>query len=118
MKAVLFISLVAALVAAGCGQDSGKSGAGTNSSSISGNPVDAPADYLRAVVKGQEAAVKTVDTASLTRAIQMFNVEEGRNPKDLNELVEKKYLPKLPAVPSGMKLVYDAQAGTVKVVRQ
>ena len=24
----------------------------------------------------------------------MFNVEHGRNPKDLNELVEKKFIPK------------------------
>ena len=27
----------------------------------------------------------------------MFTVDQGRNPKDLNELVEKKYLPQLPA---------------------
>ena len=48
----------------------------------------------------------------------MFNVEKGRNPKDLDELVTEKYLPKLPAAPYGMKLVYDAAAGKVKVVKQ
>ena len=48
----------------------------------------------------------------------MFNVEQGRNPKDLNELVEKKFIPRLPAAPTGMKLEYDATAGKVTVVKQ
>jgi hypothetical protein len=48
----------------------------------------------------------------------MFGVDQGRNPKDLNELVEKKYIAKIPAVPNGMKLDYDATAGKVKVVKE
>ena len=48
----------------------------------------------------------------------MFNVEHGRNPKDLNELVEEKLIPRIPDVPRGMKLDYDAAAGKVKVVKQ
>jgi hypothetical protein len=48
----------------------------------------------------------------------MFSVENGRNPKDLNELVEKKFIPKVPDAPRGMKLEYDATAGTVKAVKQ
>jgi hypothetical protein len=48
----------------------------------------------------------------------MFNVQEGRYPKDLNELVEKKYMRVLPEPPYGMKIVYDPNTGTVKVVRQ
>ena len=78
----------------------------------------APVDYLRAAGKAQQSAVKTVDTSSLNRAIQMFNVDQGRNPKDLNELVEGKYLPRIPDAPYGMKLVYDANTGTVKVVKK
>jgi hypothetical protein len=45
-------------------------------------------------------------------------VDQGRNPKDLNELVEKKFYPKLPDAPMGMKLEYDATAGKVTVVKQ
>ena len=59
-----------------------------------------------------------MDTTSVNQAIQLFNVDQGRNPKDLNELVEKRYLPMVPAAPAGSKLVYDATAGTVKVVKQ
>ena len=54
----------------------------------------------------------------LTQAIQLFNAQEGRNPKDLNELVEKKYIGQIPDAPYGMKIVYDATAGQVKVVKQ
>ena len=48
----------------------------------------------------------------------MFNVDQGRNPKDLNELVEKKFIPKLPDAPRGMQFQYDATAGKVTVVKQ
>jgi len=84
----------------------------------SGGLLTAPVDYLAAVARAEQSAVKTVDVASLTQAIQQFNVEEGHYPKDLNELVELKYIPKIPAVPYGMKLVYDASSGQVKVVKQ
>ena len=52
------------------------------------------------------------------RNIRLFNVQEGRNPKDLNELVTKQYLGALPYAPAGMKLVYDANEGKVSVVPQ
>lgn len=118
MKKVSLLCVAAVLALSGCDQNSSKGGSGTNAASSSGNPADAPAGYVGALVKGQQTAVKTIDTASIQKAIQMFNVSEGRNPKDLNELVEKHYMPTLPEPPTGMKIVYDAQAGTVKVARQ
>jgi hypothetical protein len=78
----------------------------------------APVDYLSTVAKAQQSAVKTVDTAFINHAIEMFNVEEGHLPKDLDELVAKKYLPKIPEAPFGSEIVYDAKAGTVKVVKK
>jgi len=87
----------------------------TNSSS--GSPVTAPADYLGALGRGKETAVKTIDVARLTEAIQMFNVQEGRYPKDLNELAEKKYINQVPDAPYGLKLDYDPVSGQVKVVK-
>jgi hypothetical protein len=81
-------------------------------------PTNAPGGYLGAVMKGQQTAVKVIDTTSIDKAIQLFSVENGRNPKDLNELVEQKFLPRIPETPFGTKLVYDSNAGTVKVVAQ
>jgi hypothetical protein len=117
MKMSYCLSVAAGLLLAGCGGKSDKPAAATNTTSSGSSPLSAPADYLGALGKGQQNAVKTVDTASLNQAIQMFNVDQGRNPKDLNELVEKKFIPKLPAPPFGMKLDYDANSGKVKVVK-
>lgn len=89
-----------------------------NAASKPTSAADAPAGYLGAVMKGQQTAVKTIDTTSIDKAIQLFSVENGRNPKDLNELVDQKFLPKIPETPYGTKLVYDAASGTVKVVPQ
>jgi hypothetical protein len=84
----------------------------------SGNPVTAPVDYLGAVAKSQQSAVKTIDIAQISQAVQMFQAAEGRYPADLDELVRERYLQKIPAAPYGMKIDYDASKGQVRVVKQ
>jgi hypothetical protein len=118
MKSLFYISLTLGLLLAGCGDKSDKpASATTNAASQGSTPASAPADYLGALGKGQQSAIKVTDVSSLDKAIQMFNVEQGRYPKDLNELVEQKYLPRIPAAPYGTKLEYDAKAGKVRVVK-
>jgi hypothetical protein len=118
MKTLFWCSLAGSLLLIGCGGSSDKPAQPTNGAAGGSSPLSAPADYVGALGKAQQSAVKTTDTASLNQAIQMFNVEHGRNPKDLNELVEGKYISKIPAAPYGMKLQYDATTGKVKVVKQ
>ena len=119
MKTTFCIAAAVAMLLLGCGQDSNKPASGsTNASGSSGSVLTAPVDYLRAAGNAQKSAIKTVDTASLNRAIQMFNVEKWRNPKDLNELVQEKFIPQIPPAPAGMKLVYDADSGKVSVAPQ
>jgi len=84
----------------------------------SGNPLTAPLDYIESAGKAQKSAQKTVETASLNKAVQMFQVQEGRNPKDLNELVTSEIMTALPKPPYGMKFQYDAASGRVQVVPQ
>lgn len=115
MKAILPISCCAAMVLVGCGDSGSGSGQQTNSTS-SGNPLNAPAEYGQGLVNAKQKAVKTADTASLTRAIQMFQVSEGRFPKDLKELVSLDYITKIPDAPYGQKIVYNAANGQVSVV--
>ena len=110
--------MAAGLVAGGCGGKSDKSATATNANASGSSSLDAPADYLRGLNKAEVSAVKTVDTSRLTQAVQLFNVEKGRNPKDLDELVKEKFLPQLPPVPYGMKLVYDPDSGKVSVEKQ
>lgn len=105
MKATPAIFFGALLLCSGCGEDKS-------------SPVTAPVDYVATAVKQEQSAIKTVDTTALNQAVQLFNVQEGRYPKDLNELVAKKYIGKLPDAPAGMKLNYDATEGKVTVVKQ
>jgi hypothetical protein len=112
MKTCCGLMLVAAAVAlGGCGKEQ-------NAPPPTATPAKIPAGYLGTLVKGQQIAVKTIDVTALNQDIQLFNVQEGRLPKDLNELVTQHYLGALPNPPAGMKLVYDAGQGKVSVVPQ
>jgi hypothetical protein len=118
MKAPINLCLAAILFTACSQKTESPPAAATNAANAEATPANAPAGYLGALAKGQQSAVSTVDTTSLDKAIQMFAVENGRNPKDLNELVQQKFIPKIPEPPYGSKLVYDANSGTVKIVKQ
>jgi len=111
MKFPVFGFALAALVLAGCG----KSDSGSTSG---GNPPNASADYAGALGRSQARAVSTIDLTSLKEAIQMFSVNEGRFPKDLNELVQTKVINHIPEAPHGMKIVYDPATGNVSMVAE
>jgi len=121
MRYLLPLCVACVLTITGCGDSSASKGpaaGGTNTNSSTGSPLTAPVDYLDSINKGQRSAERTVDTASITKAIELFHVENGRFPKDLNELVTEKFLPQIPTPPRGMKITYDAGTGKVKVVAQ
>jgi hypothetical protein len=101
-----------------CGSKDTTPGKSTNPPAASGNPITAPVDYLGAVAQAKKTSEKTIDTVYLNQAIQLFHTTEGRYPKDLNELAAEKYINRVPDAPYGMKIVYDAARGEVKVVRQ
>jgi len=84
----------------------------------SGNAAAAPLNYVGAAVQGEQKAFKTIDTVSLNEEVQLFNAQEGRYPKSLDELVQKNYLHQLPQPPAGQKIVYDAAQGKVSVLPQ
>jgi len=117
---IALVSIATLALAAGCGKESGASSTAsrTNTSSGGDSLVTAPVDYLNTISKQKHDAVKKIDVAFVNQAIQLFQVQEGRNPRDLNELVEKKYLAAVPETPYGTRLDYDAEAGTVKVVNE
>jgi hypothetical protein len=101
---------LAGLLLAGCGK--------SDSTASGGNSGNSSADYAGALGRSQARAVTAVDLASLKQAIQLFNVNEGRNPKDLNELVQAKLISKIPDAPTGMKIAYDPATGNVSMVPQ
>jgi hypothetical protein len=116
MKTCCGLMLVAtALVVGGCGKEQSSP---PPAAAPAATPAGAAGGYLGTLARGQQVAVKTIDVTSLNEEIQLFNVQEGRNPKDLDELVAKKYLGALPHPPAGMKLVYDAAQGKVSVAAE
>jgi hypothetical protein len=59
----------------------------------------APVDYLGAVNKANKFANKSIELAQVNKAMQEFKITEGRNPKDLAELVESGFLAQEPKAP-------------------
>jgi hypothetical protein len=116
MKPTLACALALGALLAGCGEKSGSPG--TTKRSDTGNPAAAPGDYLKSTAKSQKIAVKTINTAALNKAIELFYVQEGRYPKDLDELVGKKLIAEIPEAPAGMKIVYDGRLGVVTVEKE
>lgn len=117
MKTSLLFCAALAFGLVGCGDSPNKGDGASTNAPTGGNVATAPVDYLKSATDTRHDMVKTVDVTSVNKAIDLFNVQEGRFPKDLTELVTKKYLPLVPTPPFGSKLEYDASAGTVKVVK-
>ncbi|MDQ6632330.1 MAG: hypothetical protein M3Y82_11355 [Verrucomicrobiota bacterium] len=111
-----FVILASSLILIGCEKKTAPPPAPT-ANAPDENPLHAPGNYVGAVVKAQNSAVKTIGLAEINSAVSRFYVEEARYPKDLNELVEKKYLAVIPDLPRGMKYVYDPNSGQAKVVK-
>jgi hypothetical protein len=109
------IFLAGALLIGGCGKEQTTATASAPAQNATPPNRDG---YLGTLARGQQVAVKGIDTASLNQAVQLFNAQEGRFPKDLDELVTMHYMGKLPDAPAGMKLNYDAAQGKATVVPQ
>lgn len=110
----LTLIAVACLCFAGCEKKSPTPKA-TDSSS-SGNPLTAPADYVGAIGKAKKSAERTTGTVGIDQALKTFFAEEGRYPKDLDELKAKGV--NVPNPPDGMKWDYDPKSGIAKPVPQ
>jgi hypothetical protein len=118
MKTLIPFSIIATVLLAGCGENSSNSSATNNVSTNNlGNPIAAPVNYLGAVMQAQRYSEQQIDLAYVNQAIQQFNAGEGHYPTNLQEMIPN-YLGKMPQAPYGYKIVYDANTGTIKVVKQ
>ncbi len=110
MKAItsLGLALAAALAFSGCGKND----------STPQNPPSASSSTLSNALAGaKNNSDKTIDVSYINQALQLYNVQEGHYPKTLDEL-KPNYVPTLPILPPGMKLVYDPTNGTAKIVQE
>ncbi len=114
MKTLAVLPLMAGVLFGGCRKEQESKPA--PSSTSGGNPITAPVDYLGAVAKAHKTVSTKVAGAGLEQTIKIFNAQEGRYPKDLNELVSPEYLNAIPPPPAGMKYTYNPKDGVLKVV--
>jgi len=91
--------------------------ASTNTASSASSPLTAPVTTSAPCAKGQQLAVKTVDTASLDRASKCSVWSRGAFQRP-ERVGPGKVHAEAPEPPYGMKLVYDPNTGIVKVVKQ
>jgi hypothetical protein len=118
MKPTLALGILLGSLLAGCGEKPSAPAKSDSASDSASDAAAAPADYLKSAAKSQKSAIKAVDTVALNKAIELFFVQEGRFPKDLDEMVEKGLISKIPPAPAGMKIVYDAKDGLVTVEKE
>jgi len=124
MKTSFLILPVVGMFLVGCGKSTSNPPAQNTNTISQPKPTTNTAEvakpsggYLGALVQANQYAVKTIDISYLNQAVQLFQTQEGRLPKDLNELVPN-YVAKLPYAPYGSRLNYDATSGAVTVVKQ
>ena len=105
--------MLTSLVFVGCNDSSQTKG----SSSDKAATANAPAGYLNNAAKAHKRAVKTTDITAMNKAIESFYVQEGRFPNDLLELVERRYLPRIPTLPTDSAWDYDTNTGIVIIIK-
>lgn len=114
MKYAAFCSLVALAFVTGCDRLA-------DSSAQSNRPLTndgAYGNYIAGLAQAKQDAGKTVDVASLREEIRLFQVDKGRYPNSLDELVQENYIKKIPDAPYRMKIDYNSETGDVNVVNQ
>jgi hypothetical protein len=120
MKTIFSLLAIGAVVLTGCGNNNSSSQTAPTASSTPATPpasaTPSSVNYLETLAGAEKSAMNTIDVTSLNKALDQFNVQEGRFPKDLSELVPG-YLPHVPVPPLGYKLDYNPTSGVVKVVK-
>ena len=90
--------------------------AGNDASAAPPPPGSAPVEKAApAKTDADDSGIKYTELEKIKYALQAFTLAFERPPKDLNELVARKYLARLPAAPEGKKFVYNPARSEVKI---
>jgi uncharacterized lipoprotein len=65
--------------------------------------------------KTEPRTIKASDITALNKTLESFYIREGRFPTNLNELVERQYIPRLPLLPENTTWDYDTNSGIVGI---
>lgn len=111
------IPAILILLAIGCGEPGSNPDSEKETASETGqNPLTAPVDYLGAVANAKKSSEGVLALTTLSKAIQMYQAEEGKLPMNLDELIESGYLTRMPKVPYNTKISYNKETGVLDIV--
>lgn len=113
MKRIIGICFPLVFLLVGCEQEDRPRGEDLREGA--GEAVRAPGDYISTNIRAQQQAEVQMATQSVTQAVRHFQAAEGRNPRNLEELVSEDYLPQIPDLPRGGSFKYNPQTGQVTV---
>jgi hypothetical protein len=108
------------VVFAGCSADKPEPAsdeAAEKTEEIGSNPLLAPVEYLGATARAKTSSQAKIALAPIQQAIQMYQVENGSFPPNLNALVQGGQIRALPALPQGSTYQYNPSTGAVSVTR-
>jgi hypothetical protein len=108
------------LFVAGCSPDKPEPApaeADEKSEEIGSNPLLAPVEYLGATARAKTSSQAKIALAPIQQAIQMYQVENGAFPPNLDALVQGGQIRALPALPQGSTYQYNPSTGAVTVSR-
>jgi hypothetical protein len=116
---ILCVGVVAAsLILTGCIEKRRPSGSPQKPPAA--NPTDGEqgakgpgAEYGRNLANAEKKAAEVTGLTTLVRAVQQYQVVEGRYPSSLDDLVANRYLQKIPRPPRGKRFTYDPPTGKV-----
>ena len=108
------------VVFAGCSADKPEpvtDEAAEKTEEIGSNPLLAPVEYLGATARAKTSSQAKIALAPIQQAIQMYQVENGSFPPNLNALVQGGQIRALPTLPQGSTYQYNPSTGAVTVSR-
>ena len=79
-------------------------------------PPREPVGYIRGTLDKKGEAQISVGLVQIRQAIEFFTFSKERFPEDLEELITKGYLEKIPDLPYRKKFLYHPSTGEVSVV--
>jgi hypothetical protein len=78
-------------------------------------PVRQPNDYRTMIEHARKRQASSAGLKTVTDAMRKFEVDLGRAPKDLTELVRLGYIEEVPPPPDGQTYVYDPELANVQL---
>ena len=74
--------------------------------------------YVRGTLGAGQKAQETVGLMAINKAVNMYQLQHGKNPASLQELNQQGFLIPMPKPPPGKRFTYDPATGQAGIAKQ